>query len=353
MVSLNLVGVELGVAEFQTATHDAAVMSNAADSNVLIVGIDEAGYGPILGPLVVSAVGFLVPRASADVPVRDLIGHCATTKNTAGGRRLPIVDSKKLYSRKDGCGRLEKTALSLVRAVADESAIACSDALLATICGKAKSLAEYPWYVASDAALPFAADAGAVRIAASQFMRGLAEVGVRLAFCKSEILAEGHYNDEVERTRNKATVSFAMVLRLIQAAAAIRGVRDVRFYIDRQGGRSHYGNLLMRSFEDRRLRVVDETDACSAYELRAGDSRWGVEFHTGGEDAHLPIAAASIVSKYVRELLMHRFNTWWGEQVADLRPTAGYYTDGMRFLRDIAPGIRRLGIQKSRLVRSR
>ena len=327
-------------------------MSSADAPATLIVGIDEAGYGPILGPLVVSAVGCLVPTAVVDVGLPVLLKKCITTKISANSRRLPILDSKKLYSRKEGCGRLEKTALSIVRAAAGDQVIGCSDALLRSLSSAPESLSEYPWYVAAKTGLPFAADAGAVRIASRQFAAGLDAAGVRLAFCRSEILPEGHFNQQVDRTNNKAAVSFAMVLRLICDAAA-SGVQRVRFLIDRQGGREHYGPLLLRSFEDRNLRVVDEAPDRSEYELTSGASRWSVEFRVGGEDAHVPIAAASIISKYVRELLMHRFNTWWAGQVTNLKPTAGYFSDGRRFLRDIAPDVARLGIQRARLVRSR
>jgi hypothetical protein len=47
------------------------------------------------------------------------------------------------------------------------------------------------------------------------------------------------------------------------------------------------------------------------------------------------------------------FNRYWTEQVPELRSTAGYYQDGRRFLKDIGPHVRRLGIDKDRLVRQR
>ena len=37
------------------------------DDAALLVGIDAAGYGPMLGPLVVSATAFEVPRAAVDL----------------------------------------------------------------------------------------------------------------------------------------------------------------------------------------------------------------------------------------------------------------------------------------------
>ena len=44
---------------------------------------------------------------------------------------------------------------------------------------------------------------------------------------------------------------------------------------------------------------------------------------------------------------------WWARRVGDLRPTAGYYTDGRRFLKDIDAAIPAEGVDRAMLVRSR
>ncbi len=63
----------------------------------------------------------------------------------------------------------------------------------------------------------------------------------------------------------------------------------------------------------------------------------------GGVDAH----------KYLREAMMSRFNRYWQRQVPDVPPTAGYYNDGLRFLKDIDARRRELGIADRQLIRSR
>ena len=78
-----------------------------------------------------------------------------------------------------------------------------------------------------------------------------------------------------------------------------------------------------------------------------------ISFLTGAEDRSLPVALASMVSKYVRELFMELLNRWWAGRIEDLKPTAGYYADGQRFLRDIDQAIAAEGVDKSLLVRSR
>ena len=77
-----------------------------------------------------------------------------------------------------------------------------------------------------------------------------------------------------------------------------------------------------------------------------------LRFQTKAE-AHLPVALASMVCKYIRELSMDLFNRYWTSKVADLAPTKGYPTDAQRFRRDIAAAQQRLGIPDAVLWRNR
>jgi hypothetical protein len=60
-----------------------------------------------------------------------------------------------------------------------------------------------------------------------------------------------------------------------------------------------------------------------------------------------------MVSKYVRELFLRRFNRYWQAQQPGLRPTAGYVQDARRFLRDTRDTRRRLGTRDEVLIRMR
>jgi hypothetical protein len=60
-----------------------------------------------------------------------------------------------------------------------------------------------------------------------------------------------------------------------------------------------------------------------------------------------------MLAKYVRELLMERFNAYWRTLAPELQPTAGYYTDAQRFLAAIAPLLAREDVPRERFVRAR
>ena len=60
-----------------------------------------------------------------------------------------------------------------------------------------------------------------------------------------------------------------------------------------------------------------------------------------------------MLSKYLREALMNRFNAFWRRHLPDIIPTAGYHGDGERFMQEIDRTRRALGIAESQMVRCR
>lgn len=320
-------------------------------AGAVIVGIDEAGYGPLLGPLVVSAVAFEVPAERAEQCLWETLRESVTDRPRARDRRVAILDSKRLYQRRHGLAELERSALAAVSA-SHEMPTDLADLLRTVAPSVPPLLSEYPWYRETARALPMAADAGGVTLAARRLRDDAVARGVGLAGVYSEPLPEAHYNRLVTNTRNKAVVLFGLTTRLIQRVADAYPGRELHVYVDKQGGRGHYGQMLMRSFEGRRLVVVEESERVAAYELRGSAGDWRIRFTQEGESHHMAVALASIISKYLRELFMCVFNAFWRTELPGVTATAGYYQDGMRFLADVRPHLPRLGIDESRLVRA-
>ncbi len=318
---------------------------------MIIVGIDEAGYGPLLGPLVVSAVAFDVPDAQIDTSLWERLRESVTDKVRKRDPRLVIADSKKLSSRADGLSRLERAALAAlaVRSAPPPSLLS----LLAQLAPHSVAdVQRCPWYGDADVTLPAAASSEIVATSANALSRDLRAGGITFLGAYSEPLTATVFNRMVSNTHNKAVVLFSLTARLMQRVADAHTGRPLRVVVDRQGGRRVYGQNIMRAFELPTLRILEETRERSAYAVEARPADCTIEFLQKGETHHLPIALASIFAKYQRELFMILLNRFFRAHRPEVAPTAGYYTDGQRFLNDIGDDLESLGIDRSTFVRA-
>ena len=214
-------------------------------------------------------------------------------------------------------------------------------------------LSDHEWYREFNIDLPVANDPVDVVLRANAVAKEMRDCGVRLVGVFSEPLLEGKFNRLVGGTRNKAVVSLGLAMRIVERVASVADGSTVHVFVDRQGGRQRYGPALMTAFDHRHLEILAESETRSAYRLDRNPGPATIEFLTDGEDRKMPIALASLFSKYLRELFMLAFNAYWADRVEGLRPTAGYYQDAKRFLVDIAPALERSGIGRDSLVRTR
>jgi hypothetical protein len=218
-------------------------------------------------------------------------------------------------------------------------------------------LKSHPWYAPEDMTLPWLADTGDLAISANMLANALRCANVKTVCMRTAVVSEREYNRLVGGTNNKASALVSITLTHLYHLHNAFGHLGLVVGVDKQGGRDHYTNLLLQSFPEARLNVLLESAEASSYLLQEdsprGTRRTLVHFREKGESVFMPTALASMMCKYLRELCMHSFNSWWCKQIAGLRPTAGYYQDGSRWLLDVEPHLVRLGIQREMLVRVR
>ncbi len=315
--------------------------TTGAGGRMLYAGIDEAGYGPRLGPLCVGLTLFDVPSAAEkeDQPPPDLwrLLRGAVCRDHAGSKRgrLAVADSKELKgvggARVDPLFHLERGVLAF-DALAGVRGSAANEAELFSRLGT-RVPGSLGWY-AGDAALPRGTSADQLRILIAQLQGACDESGVRPRLVRCVAMDESTFNERYHHLQNKASVSFGVVggmLRRLWETAPAGSL--VHVAVDRQGGRAFYGPLLSQAI-GAKAEVVEESERLSRYEVR-GERTMRIEFRVEAETEHLPVALASMTAKFVRELLMGRFNRYWSGRIEGLKPTAGYGTDAGRWLREV------------------
>ena len=315
-----------------------------------LVGIDEAGYGPKLGPLVVTAAVFSSkdPHANLWESLAD-----AVTDGPGAPGRLLVADSKKVYKRsQEGLARLEEAALSFL-AVFGESPSTFLGLLRALSVPPQEGALTCPWYDHLDVSLPIHPRGADIAQRALSLRKTMEGQPVSFRRFISRLYRVREFNEELHRTGNKARLLFSACADLIHSALADGDESEFIIDVDRHGGRWYYGRLLAGAFPFTEVRPLVESPTHSRYSVNLLDRKVRISFTVRADSLSLPVALASMVCKYVREVHMAAFNDWWTQLVPGLKGTAGYHVDANRFLEDIEPSIQNAGIDRLALVRQR
>jgi hypothetical protein len=277
----------------------------------------------------------------------------ASRNRVKSGKKLHINDSKIVYACEAGLKALERGVLALLATRVQE--IDAIETLLHLTAGEASAeLWHYPWYQPFDGErFPLEQDFVSLRLFANALKLEMQANGVRLAHLASRIVHERQLNHLIQATRNKGSALFSTSAIHLDHLLRHFGEQGLVIFCDRQGGRAHYGALLRLMFEEWALEILEEKESRAEYRLMRSGHAVRILFCEKAESQCLPVAVASMLSKYTREALMTRFNAFWQRHLPDLAPTAGYYADGQRFLSDIHQKRQELGIADEQLIRVR
>jgi hypothetical protein len=297
------------------------------------VGIDEAGYGPNLGPLVMTAVVAEGPEGRAP----DLWADLPRAVARAGGPpdRLWVDDSKKVYQAGKGRDRLDAGCLAALAATGRAVPSTLGGLIGAVGAGTLGDAELSAWLDGPDPRYPDLRWRGlAERTLAARPLEGAAW---RVVDVRAVVVGPRAFNAGLVATGSKALVHFAAFARLLaQVRATTPAGQAVAVRSDKHGGRHFYGGLLAAAFPDASLERGPEGPDLSRYELTGPGLNLSLSLSPRADADDGLVALASMVSKAVRERWMDAFNAHWLTRVAGLRPTAGYPVDAARFRDAIA-----------------
>lgn len=314
----------------------------------LLIGTDEAGYGPNFGPLVITGTSFRLPPDCTPAQLWECLSDVLTCRPERGDQRLHVADSKQVYSSGRSIRSMETSVLAFLALLDREPATALELGDCVDHTDFAQQYQTIPPQPLPSRTLPVAADPQAVKMAAQRLQSVMHCCGIQLLDVRSRIVFPPAFNREVRQVGSKGKLLSATTLHLVRQLVDASDEQAGAVVCDKHGGRNRYDDMIAEAFDDRFVFRLQESGPQSRYRL--GDLEFC--FRTKAEEL-LPVALASMVSKYVREVVMLQFNAFWRQHLPDLKPTKGYPVDAARFRDDIRETVERLQIDLDELWRCR
>jgi ribonuclease HII len=301
---------------------------------MLVLGVDENGLGPVLGPLVVTSVAMEMPRYERSALRRR-------------GLSLGLTDSKET----GGFGKMEfveSVALALLADQRAEQAPHSADAVLDRVFRDGRSrlraccpddpTADQCWAVE----LPLPVFGGDPDVGREVLDRLVGRSRLRILDVKSRVACAGVLNAERAAGKHKFDVDFDLFEDLIASTHSVHGA-PLLAICGMIGGIRDYAPRFNRFARDR-IQHLPGRRWGRRYEIEGVGE---IRFEINADARHLPVALASMIGKYVRELCMRRIGEFYRREDPEIALASGYRDPVTKRFIDATSLLRKqLGISK-------
>ncbi|RKY31308.1 MAG: hypothetical protein DRP67_02865 [Candidatus Omnitrophota bacterium] len=254
-----------------------------------IIGIDENGFGPLMGPLVVTGI------------LGKLKGDFKWFKG--------VEDSKRFFSRDiSSFKKIEEFSLSLFLSIygylpsnpyefirkISKPIFKCS--VSEKICWK-NLPSHFIW-----------ADMEEVEKKAEEFKRWMADENVFIESIFSRIFCVYEINNLIDKGYKKGFIDFIGFYDIIEMAKK----KEIEVFAGKIGGMKRYFSFLKYKFPQHSIKIIEEGEEISKYILKNEKSFIKISFVEDIEDKLFFAAISSIIGKYIRELMMESIRRSFG-----------------------------------------
>lgn len=313
-----------------------------------MIGIDEAGFGPNLGPFVQAAVSVRLPEG--DCSGWETLRSVIRRSHEEADGRLLIDDSKKVYTR-GGLEALEH-GVRAAHIMLNDSTVGDLIRKMG-VPGVHDELAGEAWYEEAETA-PVAAQHEVIRNSCLALCERQPD-GTGFGYPVATVVPAPRFNRLCDAGGSKGAVLSRGLMELVKQAMENlkQSCEPVVIHCDKHGGRNFYAAIIQEAFPDGWVAPERESAEESRYRVELLDRPVTVVFRPRADGDCLAVALASMVCKYLREVCMRQFNRFWARHVPGVRPTAGYPGDARRFFEEIQPAMTRLGLTRDQVWRKR
>ncbi|MDG2387787.1 MAG: hypothetical protein P8M30_00575 [Planctomycetaceae bacterium] len=303
-----------------------------------LIGIDEAGFGPNLGPLVITAS---VWEIDADYRPDDLWKSLSPVISQTGritADQIHVADSKQVHQSSKGIGPLERSVRVLLEAsghsLTDWSSFSRH---LDPLWGKETG---EPWFDDAKLKLPIESSDLNSQQLSDAVLNCWNQAGIKLRTIRSRIVPAREFNRYIDEWDSKSLLLSRLSLQLLD------GLWDrsepTLIVCDKHGARNRYDELIDEICDGDFIFRLEEGKAISRYKVGESELRFRMK-----AESHFPVAVSSMIAKYLRETSMELFNQYWTTRFPELKPTKGYPQDAKRFRKEIESECQLLGLPEA------